>query len=157
MTSKANFVRGSVKLITCQACGSKIPLFDFETETDVDGVGLCSAGRCNQMDLVIAETTLEEWKSMAAGELRHLPRRLADEFGADDVHVLHIKRINQGPLPAAGSSFFEFKKGYKRPSIVYDCPCCDVGDGVETDELTIADFENLGGHIFPLGNLVLRQ
>lgn len=157
MISKSNFVRGSVKLITCQTCGSKIPLFEFETETDVDGVGLCSAARCNQMDLVIAEMTLDEWKSITTGELRQLPLRLATEVGANDHHVLHIKRIDQEALPAAGSSFSEFRKGYRPPSIIYECPCCDEGDGIETDELTISEFENLGGHIFSLGNLVLQK
>lgn len=157
MTGNSNFVSGSVKLITCQTCGSKIPLFDFETETDVDGVGLCSAARCDQMDIVIAETTFDEWKSITTGGLRQLPRRLALEVGATDHHVLHIKRIDQEPPPAAGGSFSEFKKGYKRPSVIYDCPCCDGGEGVETDELTVSEFENLGGHIFPLGKLVLRK
>jgi hypothetical protein len=109
------------------------------------------------MDLVIAETTLEEWKSMASGELRHLPQRLADEFGADDLHVLRIIRIDQALLPTVGISFSEFKKGYKFPSVFYSCPCCSGGAGVETDELTVSQFEKLGGRIIPLGNLILQR
>jgi hypothetical protein len=157
MTTTINLVRGSVKLVTCQACGSDIPLFEFDMETDTDGIGLCSAARCNQMNIVIAETTLEEWKAMKAGELRHLPLRLAKEFQVSDFHVLHIKRIDQQTPAPTGTSFAEFKKNYRRPIVVYDCPCCEAGEGTETEELTVAEFEKSGGRIFPLGNLVLQQ
>jgi hypothetical protein len=154
--SKPNFVRGSVSMIACGTCQARIPRFDFETETDVGDVGLCSAARCNHLDLVIAETTLAEWNALNDGTLRTLPKRLAGDVVGDDYHVLQVKRIDQAQRPAAGGSFAEFRKQYVPPRVVYECPCCEVGEAVVVEEFTVPEFEAIGGRIIPLGSVALR-
>src|SRR5277367_3208604 len=127
MTNERIVVRGTVKMIICQSCNSKMPLFAFETETDVGAVGLCSATRCNGLELIIAETTLDEWKQMKSGELQHLPARLSDALDIRGLHVLHIVRVEEQPESAAGMPFSEFRKIYRRPRVIYSCPCCEKG------------------------------
>lgn len=148
MIGDSKVVHGSVAIVTCRSCRASLPLFEFEMESDTGAVGLCSAGRCNSLDIVIAETTLDEWKAMQSGELSTLPLRLS---GFPDFHVLHIKRIEQSPDPQAGISFYEFRNIYKPPVIVYACPCCTDGEAVKTQEVTIPEFEKRGGHIVAVG------
>jgi hypothetical protein len=157
MTNLGNRVRGSVALVTCKDCHSQFPRFEFETETDVGAIGFCSASSCNQLKLVIAETTLDEWNALSSGELVSLPPRLSDEAGERDLHVLHVKRIDKGPQIPAGLPFAEFRKLYRRPTVIYDCPCCGTGEAIESEELTVTEFEARGGHIRALGNLYLER
>lgn len=157
MRSKCNVVRGFIKIITCQTCKSNAPLFAFDSETDNDTVGLCSAALCNSLDVVIAETTLDEWTKMESGELLHLPSRLSSISGLKNLHVLHVKRIEQSPGPAAGMSFSEFRKLYKPPVVIYSCPCCDGGDAIESQEFSVSKFEEIGGRVVALGDLVVGQ
>ena len=157
MTKKDNVVHGSVKIATCQSCNSKIPFFAFETEMDTDSIGLCSAAQCNSLSVVIAETTLDEWKEMESGKLLHLPPRLSDTSGLKGLHVLHIKRVGRSPEPPAGIPFSEFRKLYKSPVVIYSCPCCDTGEAIETEEFSVSKFEEMGGRILAMGNLILGQ
>lgn len=154
MIGQSKVVRGSVAIVTCQACQASLPLFEFEVESDTGAVGLCSATRCNGSDIVIAETTLEEWKAMQSGELSTLPLRLS---GFSDFHVLHIKRIEKSPAPPAGISFAEFRSLYKPPVVVYACPCCTDGEAIKTREVTTSEFEGMGGRIVALGSLIIEH
>ena len=141
MRNEANFVHGSVKIITCQSCSSRMALFAFDAETNMDSIGLCSATRCNELCVVIAETTLSEWKMMESGKLVNLPSRITDSSGMKDSHVLHIKRIERAPEPAAGVPFSEFKRLYGSPVAIYSCPCCDAGEAIETQDYSLSEFE----------------
>lgn len=147
-------VRGSAAIVTCQSCQASVPLFEFEVESDTGAVGLCSAAKCNGSDIVIAETTLDEWKAMQSGELSTLPSRLG---GFSDFHVLHIKRIEKTPAPPAGISFSEFRDLYQPPVVVYACPCCTDGEAIKNREVTTSEYEEMGGHIVALGSLVIER
>lgn len=157
MKSGSNVVRGAVKMLVCQSCDSKIPLFAFDSETDVDAVGLCSATQCNDLRVAIAEVTLDEWMQMASGALTHLPSRLIHDSEIKDFRVLHIKRIERGPAPPAGLSFSEFRKLYKPPVVIYACPWCDAGDAVESQEFPVSEFEAMGGEIIAVGHLTVAR
>lgn len=152
MTEQNEFIRGSVAIVSCRSCQANLPIFEFEVESDTGEVGLCSAAKCNSLDIVIAETTLDEWKAMQSGGLLTLPSRLS---GFSDFNVLHIKRIEESPDPPAGIPFSEFRKLYTAPVVVYACPCCTDGEAVKTREMTIPEFEKMGGRIVALGNLVV--
>ena len=153
MTSLNKVIRGAVKMISCQNCRSNIPLFEFDSETDNDTVGLCSAALCNGLEIVIAEVTLYEWKKMYSGELLHLPTRISGDSYLKSLHVLHIKRIEQSPDPTPGTSFPEYRKIYRPPVVIYSCPCCDGSDAIETQEFSVSKFEEIGGRIITLGNI----
>ena len=155
--TKSKVVHGSVKIVTCRNCLATLPLFEFEAETDTDSVGFCSAARCNVLDIVIAETTLEEWRAIQSGGLSTLPPRLSGSSEMKDFCILHIKCIERGSEPAAGIPFSEFKKLYKHPVVIYACPCCTDGEAIETQEVTVPKFEEMGGRIIALGNLVVEH
>lgn len=157
MSREKNIVNGSIKMIACRLCNSKIPLFAFESETDVDTVGLCSAAQCNDRRVVVAETTLDEWKMMESGDVVNLQSRIIGASGIEDLHILLIRRIERGPEPAAGVPFSEFRKAYKPPVVIYSCPCCNSGDAVETQEYSVWEFEELGGRVVTVGNLVVSR
>jgi hypothetical protein len=157
MTGQGKVVRGTAKIVTCRNCQASLPLFEFDSETDTDSVGLCSAARCNGLDIVIAETTLEEWKAIQSGTLTTLPARVSGSSEMKDFHVLHIKRVEQGSNPPAGIPFSEFRKLYKPPVVIYACPCCRGGEAIETQELTVSEFEKRGGRIIALGGLVVES
>lgn len=154
MISQGKVIRGSVVIVTCRACQASLPLFEFEVESDTGAIGLCSAARCNGLDVVIAETTADEWAAMQSGELSTLPTRLG-RFG--DFSVLHIMRVERSPDPPAGISFSEYRKIYKPPVVVYACPCCVQGEAFRNRELTIAEFEKIGGKIIALGDIVVEH
>jgi hypothetical protein len=155
MRNGRKLVRGSVKIVQCRECNSNMALFVFESETDVDSVGMCSATKCDGLSIIVAETTLDEWKDIESGKLSKLPSRLIDNPAMNAFHILHIKRIEQSPQPPAGVPFSEFRRSYKPPAVIYSCPCCGDGDAVETQEVTLSEFEGMGGHIVALGNLVV--
>ena len=152
MTEQNKFVRGSVAIVTCRTCQASLPIFEFEVESDTGAVGLCSAAKCNGLVIVIAETTLDEWKAIQSGRLETLPSRLS---GFSGFNVLHIKRIEESPDPPAGIPFSEFRKLYVAPVVVYACPCCTDGEAIKTREMTTPEFEEMGGRIVALGNLVV--
>lgn len=157
MQRKGQFVRGSVKIVTCRTCHSSMPRFEFESETDTGTVGLSSAARCNSADLVLAETTLDEWRGIQSGDISGLLSRLRDLSGMKDLCVLWIRRIEQSAQPPTGIPFSEFRKLYRPPVVIYACPCCADGDAIETQEMLISEFEARGGRIVALGNLVLGR
>ena len=157
MTNKGNIVHGTVKIATCQLCNSSIPFFEFEVETDIGSVGLCSAAQCNSLSVVIAEITMDEWRELASGKLSYLPCRLSDAIGMKDLNILHIKRVDRSPEPAMGIPFSEYRKLYKPPVVIYSCPCCDAGEVIETQELLVSEFEEMGGSIVAMGALVLGR
>jgi hypothetical protein len=141
MTSKNRAIHGSVKIVTCRTCQSNVPLFELEAETDTDSVGFCSAARCNGLDLVLAETTLEGWRAAQSGDVASLLSRLSGLSGMTDLHILRIERVEQNPKPPAGAPFSEFKKLYKSPIVIYACPCCVGGEAVETQEVPISKYD----------------
>jgi hypothetical protein len=157
MSREKNVVTGSIKMITCRSCNSEIPLFAFDSETDVDSVGLCSAAQCNDLRVVVAETTLDEWKMMESGEVVNLQSRIVGASGVEDLHILLMRRIERGPEPAVGVPFSEFRKAYKPPVVIYSCPCCNSGDAVVTQEYSVPEFEELGGRVVTVGSLVVNQ
>ena len=99
MIGPSKIIRGSIAIVICRRCQTSLPLFEFDVESDTGAVGLCSAAKCNSLDLVVAETTLDEWKAMQSGELSTLPLRIN---GFSDFHVLHIKRIEKNLPPPVG-------------------------------------------------------
>ena len=157
MINKSRAIHGSVKIVTCRACQSSVPLFELEAESDTDTVGLCSAARCNSLDLVLSETALEEWQAAQSGEVPSLLSRLSDLSGVKDLHILRIKRVEQSPDLPAGVPFSQFKKLYKPPVVIYACPCCLDGEASETREVLLSEFEEMGGRIVALGNLVVES
>jgi hypothetical protein len=74
-----------------------------------------------------------------------------------ELHVLHVERIEQGPKPPAGVPFSEYRKLYKRPVVIYKCPCCAGGEAIETQEVLVPTFEEMGGRIVALGDLVVAR
>ncbi len=130
-----------------------MPRFEFECETDTGAVGLFSAAKCNGLDVVIGEVTLEEWTEMQSGRLLHVPARLSSALDIGNLHVLHIRRIRQGALPPAGIPFAEYRKLYKPPVVIFSCPCCNGGEAIEVQELSISEFESIGGRVIALGKL----
>ena len=154
MIGQGRIVRGSVAIVMCRTCRASFPLFEFEVESDTGAVGLCSAAKCNGLNIVIAETTVDEWKEMQAGALSALPSRID---GFSDFHVLHIKSIEKSSNPPAGISFSEFRRLYSSPIVVYTCPCCTDGEAIKAREMTISEFEAMGGRLVVLGSLVVER
>lgn len=153
MIGRGNAICGSVAMVTCQTCHGSLPVFEFELESDLGAIGLCSAAECNGLNLVIAEVNIHEWQAMQDGKLRTLPDRIG---GFERFHVLHIKRIERSPDPPVGISFSEYRKIYKPSVVIYSCPCCAHGEALKDKELTIIQFEKLGGQITALGGLIVE-
>ena len=154
MMGQGRVIRGSVAIVICRTCRASFPFFEFEVESDTGAVGLCSAAQCNGSDIVIAETTLDEWKAMQSGGMSTLPSRIN---GFHDFHVLHVKRVENSQNPPAGASFSEFRRLYTPPVVVYACPCCAGGEAVKDREMTVPEFESMGGRIVALGGLVVEH
>ncbi len=154
MNSNLRKITGSVKLISCAACNATIPLFAFEVETDTDAIGLCSAGCCNSYKLAVFEVNIDEWKALRSNYNNDLPPRINQELNEPDYRMVHILRIERFDDPPAGTSFAEFRRQYHPPQVIYSCPCCG-GEGVVNKEMTVDQFNKIGGSILTLGNLVL--
>jgi hypothetical protein len=157
VTGQSKLIRGSVAIVTCRKCQANLPLFEFEVESDTGAVGLCSAAKCNSLDLVIAETTLDEWQALQSGSLSTLPSRLSTDPELQGFHVLHIKRIEKSPDPPAGIPFSEFRRLYKPPVVIYACPCCGGGAASKSQEMVISKFEQMGGRLIALGGLAVAR
>ena len=155
MSSNLRKVSGSVKLISCAACSATIPTFAYESETDIDTLGLCSAGYCNAHKLVLFEVSMDEWKELNFKHPNDLPLRIDQELDNSDFRMVHILRVEKFDEPPAGISFAEFRRQYHSPKVIYSCPCCG-GEGVVNSEMTVDQFRKIGGSILTLGNLVLH-
>lgn len=154
MTMQPKPVRGSVRILLCDTCGTEFPIFDFEVESDTDAVGLYSAGTCDGGKLLLIDLSLEEWKAAQSGSLSELPSRLSSEVG-QDYRLTHVLRVVQPVLPSAGGSFAEFRQQYKAPTVVYSCPCCGRGEAMTRSEVTPADYVRAGGQIAAVEPLTL--
>lgn len=149
-------VHGSVKMIHCRICESTIPIFVFEGEADVDTMGLCSAGSCERFDVAVLEAEPDEWNDLASGRPEVLQSRIANELGRSDLRILKVLKMEEAGEVPAGTSFAEFRKLYRPPIVVYECPCCSVGEAREHSELTISSFNEIGGRIFTVGRLAIE-
>jgi hypothetical protein len=139
-------LNGSIAVMRCSMCGASVARFEIETETDVGGVGFCSGGLCNDLDVVVGQLDLREWTEFERSTSSHLPARIAQATRSDSYRVLRVLRIEQPEPPPAGVSFQEFRRLYKRPVVIYRCPCCGDGEGKET-EMTMDAFRARGGRL----------
>jgi hypothetical protein len=146
-------VFGTIKILKCASCEAIFPLAAYEGEADTDTIGLCSAGKCNSLEVAIAEATSVEWNQLASGDVKDLQRRIGTELGRDDLKIATLLRIEPGKNAPAGTSFAEFRKAYRPPVLVYSCPCCGEGEATETKEFTVDRFAEIGGRILPVGEL----
>jgi hypothetical protein len=154
MSAASKPVKGSVRLLVCKVCDNRFPTFDYEVESDADAIGLYSAGLCGGTDLILMELDFEEWKAAQSGELHHIPPRLGAEI-ANGYLVTHVLRVEGPPLPPAGTSFSEFRKQYKAPTVIYSCPCCESGEANTLAEITTEEFIRSGGKLRALPPLNL--
>ena len=155
MTSDTRHISGTIKALKCRSCEATVHIVTFEGESDVDTIGLCSAGSCRGLDVVIVEANPAEWNELAAKNTSTLQSRIAEELRRDDLYIVNILRIEDTNETLAATSFAEFRKAYRPPSIIYSCPCCSNGEAVETDELTVAAFKKMGGEVFAIGGISL--
>jgi hypothetical protein len=155
MTDKRK-VFGTIKMLECTSCEVTLPVAAFEGEADTDTIGLCSAGKCNGLEVAIAEATPTEWSSLAAGSVSHLQDRIGAELGRDDLRVATVLRVEQGNEIPAGTSFAAFREAYRPPLLVYSCPCCGEGEAKEIEEFTVDAFIALGGGILSVGALEIE-
>ena len=153
MNATTNRFKGSVKIVVCQNCGERSPVFEFDSEMDTDNIGLCSASRCGEKNLVVAELTYEEWKDLRAENLPFLPDRAIQGLANRDYNITRILRNEQPKLPPADLPFAEFRKQYKGPTAYYSCPCCESGEASLVEELTVPEFQARGGALLILGNI----
>ena len=154
MIMQAKPVRGSVRMLLCEKCGVDFPIFDYEVESDTDVVGLYSAGTCGGDNLLLIDLSLEEWKAAKAGNLHEIPSRFSQVIG-QDYRLTHILRVEQPAVPAAGSSFTEFRQQYQAPTVIYSCACCGKGEAVTRSEISASDYVNSGRKIIAMEPLVL--
>jgi hypothetical protein len=157
MTQDKRQVAGTIKILTCNTCCTKLPFVTFEGEADVDTIGLCSAGSCERLDVAIIEAAPNEWSDLAVSKPEKLQDRIRQELGRDDLHVISVKRVESGSEAPSGTSFSEFRKAYRAPILVYSCPCCGTGEAMETEELTVDGFAAIGGEILEIGGLRLQN
>jgi hypothetical protein len=157
MTSSPRRVKGSVKILSCKACDSDFPIFDFEFENDADGIGLGSAGLCDRKSLLLIEFNIEEWEAVCVGNLRILPSRFRPMVGNADYRLAHVLRVERQVLPKAGTSFEKFLRLYKAATVFYSCPCCAKGEVVARSEITIDEYIKSGGQVTALDPLFLAR
>lgn len=155
MTAKT--VRGSVRILSCNACAAEFPMFDFEVESDADAIGLCSAGKCSGGSLILIELDFDEWQAVQSGELREVPSRFSQVIGDGDYRLAHILRVEQSSSPPADVSFSEFRQKYKAPTVVYSCPCCSSGEAISRSEMAAGEYIDSGGQILAASPLVLER
>jgi hypothetical protein len=154
MNAQTKPVTGSVRVLACSACNAEFPVFDYEVESDADAIGLYSAGICNG-GLVLLELSFEEWRAAQSGHLQEIPSRLLKGTAKESYQFAHILRVETPPLPAAGGSFADFRQEYKAPTVVYSCPCCNVGEATTRREITPEEYVKNGGEITALPPLTL--
>jgi hypothetical protein len=154
MTAGDNVVPGCIKRVACQRCGATVPFFEFDLENDVELMGLLSAGKCNELKVVVAEISLDERNAVEAGEIAGLPPRL-NSPERDGFRIVRVKNTRQD-LPSSDLPFSEYRKLYSPPVVVYSCPCCGLGDALVETEMSLSEFELHGGEVLILGDLALQ-
>ena len=146
MTTNKRVVRGSVKVLYCENCGTTFPIFAYEVDSDGAEIGLYSAGSCDNGDLLLIDLTLDEWKSVQNGQMNRLPPRILDEFGSQ-FRMAHIVRVEESNVSAKGLSFSEFKDKYRPPTVFYSCPCCEGGEAIVQEEVEAESYIKQGNNI----------
>ena len=146
-------VTGDVQEIRCDACGAAIHNFLFAGEDDAETAGLCSAGRCNISDIVIAEATPEEWNAFDEDGLVILEERLTKKLNLPGLKISRLLRVEQPNGSVAGRSFQHFLRVYKPPTLVYVCPCCEQGEARVAAKYTINEFHAGGGKLTIVGDI----
>jgi|GEM_PF-2201943 len=146
-------VWGTIKMLECSLCKATLPIAAFEGEADPDTIGLCSASQCDGLEVVVADANPAEWSDLAIGNVSDLLVRIGAEVGRDNLKIATVLRVESGDETVAGTSFAEFKKGYRPPAIVYSCPCCREGEATEVEEFTVEGFKQIGGSILPVDGL----
>lgn len=151
-------VSGSVRILRCESCEAKFPVFEHEIESDAQAIGLYSAALCNGKDLLLLELDPIEWNDARTGKLVRLPERLLiDASLRKDYRLTHILRVDF-PVPQSdGLSFDEFRKKYRAPTVVYACPCCENGEARSISEVTAREFIESGGSIVALEEITLAS
>jgi len=155
MNPNKRSIKGSIDMIACASCQTRFPIFSFEDEADTDSIGLCSAGSCASPEVVIAEATNAEWNEIVETKSTALPNRIIDALGRDDFRIAQVIRVEKMAAAPQGTSFAEYRKLYRRPIVVYSCPCCFVGEATLSEELTLQQFYVIGGKVLMVGNLEL--
>lgn len=155
MTRPERSVTGMVLRLRCNACGAVFPHFLFSGDEDGDTVGLCSASCCDKSEVVILEAEPSEWNNFESAGILAIEERLALQFGRADLKVLRLLRVEHEITSGTGLSFRDFKKAYQPSVLVYSCACCAEGESRAIEELTVGDFQKLGGRIFVAGKLTL--
>jgi hypothetical protein len=150
-------VTGDVQEIRCNICDSVFHCFVFTSEDDTGTAGLCSASRCNQPEVVIAEATPEEWNACDAGDSKILEDRLSRNLNLHGLKILRLLRVEQPNSSSEGRRFQDFSRTYKSPTLVYACPCCTHGEGYVTKEYSVPEFQYHGGKLVVCSDISVEQ
>ncbi len=142
--------------LRCESCGSTFPHFTFSGEKDTDTAGLCSASSCERNEVVLVEALPVEWNDLEGDGTAAIERRLAAHLQRSDLRVLRLLAVERAAVAAAGTSFRDFRKAYKPPSMVYTCACCATGKSRSVASRSAEDFVKSGGLVTPTGRLVVQ-
>lgn len=155
MMDKQRKIAGTVLKLRCTHCAATFPHFLFAGEGDTDTDGLCSASSCEQNELVLGELELDEWNDFENNGALHFEKRLSEQLGRHDLKTVRLLRVEKTENSGIGMNFRDFRNAYKPPVLVFSCACCTEGESRATEEITVDDFQRLGGKISPIGRLVL--
>lgn len=141
-------VEGAVQLLNCNRCDATYAHFTFVGDTDALTLGLQSPSCAGRQEVVLVEADPGEWDDPAL-----LERRMATQLRRSDLRVLRILRVENGATAPSGTTFAEFRKSYRRLTVVYSCASCRDGECRAAEKLSVEDFQSAGGHISLLGRL----
>ena len=155
MITQQRKISGTVLSLRCMQCEAEFPHFLFSGEEDTDTAGLCSLSSIDADELIIGELEIEEWNNFDTNGALHFEHRLSEQLNRHDLKVVRLLRVEQAKNVGNGMNFQDFRKAYNPPAMVFSCICCVDGESRTSEEITVENFQSLGGKISPIGRLVL--
>jgi hypothetical protein len=134
------------------ACATSFPSFEFSGDTDVATLGLAALTSTHGNEMALSEMSPAELEDQSSGFQAHAARisaQLRTEFRA-----VRFIRLEDCVTPAAGIGFQEFRRNYVAPRPLFGCLRCS-GEAVIAARMDLADFQQTGGSVVLVGDLVL--
>jgi hypothetical protein len=124
-------------------------------DTDYATMGLCSATLCEVLDVVVCE--LDAGELLTAERRETLPNRLEKFLDGKAYRIVHCAHIADADLPPIGTPFSQFRRRYVSPQVVYTCPSCDGATASVEKQVSIREYEQMGGVIREIDGLQVRE
>ena len=151
-------VDGQVRKIVSKSNAKVFFDFEFWAESDEDTYGLlCLVQLSNPKNLFIVEMNKNEFAiSSDSKGFEAVKNRVSTETGVSDLVFPKVVRFDEKKSDVK-AGFQAFLKTYEKPTAVYESIFERNEEAVQVGQLSIKEFEELGGKIVLLGGLSQRR